>query len=53
VWVSFPFAARADPESAESMAALGTYVEGRFRKFPFRRAEVEAATRERVTLVPE
>ncbi|MGE0787408.1 MAG: penicillin acylase family protein [Sandaracinaceae bacterium] len=41
-----------DPTSPYWQSALDDWVEGRYRRFPFRRAEVEAAAAETFTLEP-
>ena len=51
--VNYPVGGHADPASEETRSANDDYVEGRYRKLPFRRAEVEAATVRRFVLRPE
>ena len=52
-YVNFPVAAHADPYSSETMTANEDYIEGRYRKLLFRRAEIEAAAQRRIELLPE
>jgi len=49
-WVTFPLGAAADPDSAETAAAVNDFIEGNHRKLLFRRAEVDAAMAERFEL---
>jgi hypothetical protein len=53
VWVNYPVGPNADPASADTAAANEDYIEGRYRRFLFRRAEIEATARERIDLWPE
>jgi penicillin amidase len=46
LWSQYAFGAQADPYSADSDAAMEGYIEGEHRRFWFRRAEVDAHTRE-------
>lgn len=50
LWVTYPIAGPADPQGAQTAAALEDHVEGRYRKFLFERDEVEAATEQRIEL---
>lgn len=45
LWSQYAFGAEADPDSADSDAAMNGYIEGEHRQFWFRRAEVDAHTR--------
>jgi penicillin amidase len=46
LWSQYAFGAHADPDSADSDAAMAGYIEGEHRRFWFRRSEVEDHTRE-------
>ena len=50
MYVNFPVGAHADPASPDTLAANSDYIEGRYRKLLFRRAEIEADARERILL---
>ncbi|HEX7699778.1 MAG TPA: hypothetical protein VF403_03625 [Kofleriaceae bacterium] len=50
MWASYPVANAADPTSAETQSANDDYVNGRYRKLYFRRAEVEAHAASRTVL---
>ena len=50
VYVNFPVGAHADPASEDTLAANSDYIEGRYRKLLFRRAEIEADARDRILL---
>ena len=50
VHVNFPVGAHADPASPDTISANSDYIEGRYRKLFFRRAEIEADARERILL---
>jgi acyl-homoserine lactone acylase PvdQ len=52
-WVNHPVGNAADPASSDTLLANDDYVEGRYRRFLFSRADIEAALRERVVLVRE
>ena len=41
MWTQYPFAANADPFSAETDWANEGYIDGEYRRFWFRRSEVE------------
>jgi hypothetical protein len=45
LWSQYAFGAEADPDSADSDAAMTGYIEGEHRQFWFRRSEVDAHTR--------
>jgi len=51
-FVNFPVGAAADPGSPDTETANSDYIEGRYRKLLFDRAEIEAAARERIVLAP-
>ncbi len=51
-WVNFPLSSNADPTGADTTAALEAYVDVSYAKIPFARADVEAATRETLTIAP-
>lgn len=48
-FVQFPFAGPADPDAPDTKAATAAWVDGRYRKLPFRKGEVESRTVRRET----
>jgi len=53
VYVNYPVGNIADPASVDTLTANDDYIEGKYRKFLFNRAEIEAALRQRIVLSNE
>lgn len=51
-WINYPLGPHADPDSETTAAALGDYVEGRYRRLRFDRTEVEEAAARRLEIEP-
>jgi penicillin amidase len=49
-WVNFPLAGAADPNSEATAAALEDYVEGRYRRVLFERAEIDSHAVDRLEI---